>query len=320
MGGTVNAALEIEGVSKAYGEVQAVHPLDLTVGRGAIYGLLGPNGAGKTTTIRMIMDIIRPDQGRIRLLGEDDPEHRRDRIGYLPEERGIYRKMKVKDLLVYMARLRSVPTREARLRADGWLERFSLLDRAQDKVESLSKGNAQKVQFIATILHEPEAVILDEPFSGFDPVNVELVKNVLLELREGGMTIVFSTHQMDTVEKLCDSICLIHRGRKVLDGPLHEVKSQRGTGSIQIEFDGRPSFHHDRALVGRYDDSGRFLEVVPAPGVSPSRILEAAAREVEIRRFQVMEPSLQQIFLDAVGATGAEASAIEASAEGEVRS
>ena len=299
-------ALRLEGVSKAYGNVQAVHPIDLTVQRAAIYGLLGPNGAGKTTMIRMIMDIIKPDTGRITLLGESDPEHRRDRIGYLPEERGIYRKMKVRDLLVYLAQLRSVPGREARTRADQWLERFSLDDRAEDKIESLSKGNAQKVQFIATVLHEPEAVILDEPFSGFDPVNVDLVKSILLELREKGMTIIFSTHQMETVEKLCDSICLIHQGKKVLDGPLTEVKSERGTGSIQIEFDGKPTFHRDPSLVARHDDSGRFLEVVPADGVSPTKILEAAMRQVEVRRFQVMEPSLQQIFLEAVGVVGEE--------------
>ncbi|MCA9756104.1 MAG: ATP-binding cassette domain-containing protein [Candidatus Eisenbacteria bacterium] len=299
-------ALRLEGVSKAYGSVQAVHPMDLLVPRGAIYGLLGPNGAGKTTTIRMIMDIIKPDTGRITLLGESDPEHRRDRIGYLPEERGIYRKLKVRELLVYLARLRSVPGQEAKVRANRWLERFSLSERAEDKVESLSKGNAQKVQFIATVLHQPEAVILDEPFSGFDPVNVDLVKNILLELREEGMTIIFSTHQMETVEKLCDSICLIHQGRKVLDGPLAQVKSERGTGAIQIEYDGRPSFHRDASLVARFDDSGRFLEVIPADGVSPQQILEAAARELQIRRFQVMEPSLQQIFLEAVGVVGEE--------------
>ncbi len=308
----MNEALKLEGVSKSYAEVKAVQHLDLVVNQGAVYGLLGPNGAGKTTAIRMIMDIIKPDTGQITLLGETDPEVRRNRIGYLPEERGIYRKMKVKELLVYLAQLRDVSAGEASQRADRWLERFSLTQRANDKVEALSKGNAQKVQFIGTVLHEPEAVILDEPFSGFDPVNVDLVKNILLELRDGGMTIIFSTHQMETVEKLCDSICLMHNGAKVLEGPLAKVKAERGSGSIQIEYDGRATFHQDSSLVRRFDDSGRFLEVVPTEGVSPQQILSRAQSEIEIRRFQVMEPSLQQIFLETVGVVGEERARLSA--------
>ncbi|MCA9728426.1 MAG: ATP-binding cassette domain-containing protein [Candidatus Eisenbacteria bacterium] len=300
-------ALRIEGVSKRYAEVQAVHPLDLSVPSASIYGLLGPNGAGKTTTIRMVMDIIKPDTGTITLLGSQDPDQRRDRIGYLPEERGIYRKMKVRDLLVYFARLRRVATAEARAHADRWIDRFDLASWADQKIESLSKGMAQKVQFIATVIHRPEAVILDEPFSGFDPVNVDLVKDILLELRQEGMTIILSTHQMETVERLCDSICLINKGQKVLDGPLERVKAERGTKAIQVEYQGTATFFRDRSLVESFDDTGRFVEMWPAAGVAPQQILEAAVREVKISRFQLMEPSLHRIFVDTVRQQGGEA-------------
>jgi ABC-2 type transport system ATP-binding protein len=299
-------ALKLEGVSKSFGTLRAVDRLDLSVEAGSIYGLLGPNGAGKTTSIRMIMDIIKPDEGTITLLGETDPELRRDRIGYLPEERGIYRKMKVRDLLVYLARLRRVTAARARSQADAWLERFELTGWAEEKIEALSKGMGQKVQFIATVIHEPEAVILDEPFSGFDPVNVDLVKSIMLEQRDRGMTILLSTHQMETVEKLCDSICLINQGEKVLDGSLKKVKSERGTNSIQIEYEGKTSFFRDERLVREYDDTGRYMELVPAPGVEPYQILEAARRDVRITRFQVMEPSLHRIFVDTVRGMGKE--------------
>lgn len=300
----MNEVLRLEGVSKSYGDVQAVADLHLSVPQGSIYGLLGPNGAGKTTAIRMIMDIIKPDRGTISLLGETDPEMRRDRIGYLPEERGIYRKIKVRELLVYMARLRRVDAKSARHEVDRWLERFDLAQWAEEKVESLSKGMAQKVQFIATIIHKPEAVILDEPFSGFDPVNVDLVKNILLELRGKGLTILLSAHQMETVERLCDAICLINKGHKVLDGPLKQVKAERGKNFIQMEFEGRSDFYKNPALVKRFDDSGNYLELMPADGVTPAQVLEVAARDLRISRFQVMEPSLNQIFLETVGATG----------------
>jgi len=299
----MTAALELTGVSKSYAEVEAVQSFDLTVEAGSIFGLLGPNGAGKTTLIRMIMDIIRPDRGTIHLLGSTDPELRRDRIGYLPEERGIYRKMKVRELLVYLAQLRSIPAGRAREQADFWIERFSLSERADEKIEALSKGNAQKVQFIATILHEPEAIILDEPFSGFDPVNVDLVKNVMLELKDKGMTILLSTHQMETVERLCDSICLIHEGKKILDGSIREVKQQRGTNAVQIEFDGSTDFYRDPKWVSRFDESSRYVEMIPAAGVDPSELLRLAIADVQVSRFQIMEPSVHQIFLEAVGVT-----------------
>jgi ABC-2 type transport system ATP-binding protein len=286
--------------------------LDLTVPTASIYGLLGPNGAGKTTTIRMVMDIIKPDTGSITLLGSTDAEERRDRIGYLPEERGIYRKMKVRDLLVYFGRLRRMRGAEARTQADRWMSRFDLSSWAEQKIESLSKGMAQKVQFIATVIHRPEAVILDEPFAGFDPVNVDLVKDILLEFRQEGMTIILSTHQMETVEKLCDSICLINKGKKVLDGPLQQIKSERGAKAIQIEYQGRASFFRNPLLVESFDDTGRFVEVLPVPGISPQQILEAAMREVTISRFQLMEPSLHRIFVETVRARGGEVDGEEA--------
>jgi ABC-2 type transport system ATP-binding protein len=300
-------ALVIRGVSKSFGDLQAVQSLDLTVEAGSVCGLLGPNGAGKSTTIRMIMDIIKPDTGTVSLLGETDPDRRRDRIGYLPEERGLYRKMKVRELLTYFAALHGMEPRHARERAMHWLERIELGAWAEAKVEALSKGMQQKVQVIATILHEPEVVILDEPFAGLDPVNVDLVKQILLDLRNQGVTLLLSTHQMEMVEKLCDSICLIHRGRKVLDGPLSKVKADRGLRAIQLEYDGRPTFHRDPSLVARAEDSGRFLEIFPAEGVDPQRILEAAIKEVRITRFEVMEPSLHQIFVETVRARGEEA-------------
>ena len=214
--------------------------------------------------------------------------------------------MKVNDLLLYLAHLHGVETRRARAEATRWLERFELAEWADSRNEALSKGMQQKVQIIATVLHQPEAIILDEPFSGLDPVNVDLVKTIMLELRDKGTTLLLSTHQMEVVEKLCDSICLIHRGRAVLDGPLQKVKAERGTHAIQIEYEGRPSFHRNPALIGRFDDSGRYMEVFPADGVTSQQVLEAAMREVRIHRFQVMEPSLHQIFVETVRARGEE--------------
>jgi ABC-2 type transport system ATP-binding protein len=299
-------ALALRGVSKSFAEVKAVQKLDLTVEPGSVYGLLGPNGAGKSTTIRMIMDIIKPDTGEIVMLGERDPDRRRDRTGYLPEERGLYRKMKVQELIVYFARLHGMETGKARSSARRWLERMELGEWAQSKLEALSKGMQQKVQFIATIVHNPKVLILDEPFSGLDPVNVDLVKSILLEQRDQGATLLLSTHQMDMVEKLCDTICLINRGQVMLQGPLNQVKAERGTQAIQLEYEGKPSFHKDPALVARADDSGRYMELFAAPGVDHQAILQAAAREVRIHRFQLMEPSLNQIFIDTVRAQGGE--------------
>jgi len=299
-------ALTLRGVSKSFADLKAVDSLDLAVRSGSVFGLLGPNGAGKTTSIRMIMDIIRPDSGDIQLLGQSDPEVRRRRIAYLPEERGLYRKMKARELLLYFGKLRGLEAGDARRRADRWLERFELAAFAESKLEALSKGMGQKVQFIATILHSPELVILDEPFSGLDPVNVELIKSVMLELKKEGTTIIFSTHQMDTVEKLCDAICLINKGRKVLDGTVAEVRRSHGSNSIQLEYDGTARFVADRALVAEADDSGRYVELVPAKGVTPRQILEAALREVEVRRFEVTEPTLHRIFIETVQARGEE--------------
>ncbi len=299
--------LVIRGVSKSFGDLRAVESLDLTVETGSVCGLLGPNGAGKSTTIRMIMDIIKPDTGTVSLLGETDPDRRRDRIGYLPEERGLYRKMKVRELLTYFGALHGMEPRLARERAAHWLGRMELGQWGEAKVEALSKGMQQKVQLVATILHEPEAVILDEPFAGLDPVNVDLVKQILLDLRNRGVTLLLSTHQMEMVERLCDSICLIHHGKKVLDGSLSKVKADRGQRAIQMEYDGRPSFHRDTSLVARAEDSGRYLEILPAPGIDPQRILEVALKEVRITRFEVMEPSLHQIFVETVRARGEEA-------------
>jgi len=302
-GGFMADALVLERISKTYGDVRAVSALSLAVPPGTIYGLLGPNGAGKTTTIRMILDIIKPDEGSIRILGESDPDRRRDLVGYLPEERGLHRKMKVREVLLYFGRLHDVSRDQLKTEAERWLERLGLAERANDKVEALSKGMQQKVQLIATFLHQPRVIVLDEPFSGLDPVNVDLVREIILELRQRGAALLLSTHQMEMVERLCDAICLIDHGRAVLQGTLAQVKAGRGARAIQIAYEGKPSFQRDRTLVARADDFGNYMEIHPAAGIEPQQILEAAVREVRIQRFQVMEPSLHQIFVETVGSS-----------------
>jgi len=295
-------ALKIETVTKAFEGHLAVDSLDLTVPRGSIFGLLGPNGAGKTTSIRMVMNILIPDQGRIEVLGEAMNEQLKERIGYLPEERGLYPKMKVNEVLHYLAALKGVAARTARERTDRWLERVGLADWKDKKVEELSKGMQQKVQFVSTMIHDPELLILDEPFSGLDPVNVDQLKEIILELHEKGKTIVFSTHIMEQVEKLCEFICLINKGKKVLDGRLSEIKKSYGENTIALEFDGEADFLDDKTLVGGIDRYGNYAEVTLAKGVEAQQLLErAVASGCRLKRFQVMEPTLHNIFVNIVG-------------------
>ena len=220
-----DTVLEVRGISKTFAGHVAVTDLSLTVPRGAVYGLLGPNGAGKTTSIRMIMNITIPDTGTVRLFGDDlGGRHHSARIGYLPEERGLYKKMKTRDMLVFLAEVKGVPRAKAAAKADQWLERLGLSEWGRRKVEELSKGMSQKVQFIGTMLHEPELLILDEPFAGLDPINAQVLKDIIVQLSRAGTTVIFSTHQMDVAEKICDHVCIIARGRKVLDGGLADVK------------------------------------------------------------------------------------------------
>ena len=294
-------AISLENVTKSYDGVTAVHDVSLRVRQGAVLGLLGPNGAGKTSTIRMVMNILIPDEGSIRVFGEPVSDETRQSIGYLPEERGLYPRMKVRAVIVFLASLRGVPEPEARRRADEWLERFELRDWADKEVRDLSKGMQQKVQFIAAVLHEPRLVILDEPFSGLDPVNATTVKDVMLEMRDRGATVVLSSHRMDQVERMCDSICLIDKGRNVLDGDLRAIKQSYGKNTVQIEFAGSDGFlsHPAIASVNRF---GSGAEAKLKPGADPQEILKAALQSgAQIMRFELLEPSLNDIFIEKTG-------------------
>jgi len=294
-------AISLENVTKSYDGVTAVNDVSLRVRQGAILGLLGPNGAGKTSTIRMVMNILLPDEGSIRVFGEPVSDKTREAIGYLPEERGLYPRMRVRAVIVFLASLRGMPEAEARRRADAWLERFELKDWADKEVRDLSKGMQQKVQFISAVLHEPRLIILDEPFSGLDPVNAATVKDVMLEMRDRGTTVVLSSHRMEQVERMCDSICLIDKGRNVLDGELRAIKQSYGKNTVQIEFTGSDAFlsHPAVASVNRF---GSGAEAKLKPGADPQEILKAALQSgVQIMRFELLEPSLNDIFIEKTG-------------------
>jgi ABC-2 type transport system ATP-binding protein len=294
------SAVTCEGIRKSFGKVHAVQGLDLTIPRGSVYGLLGRNGAGKSTTIRMLMDILAPDEGTIRIFGEPMGESVRDRIGYLPEERGLYPKMKVNDVLLFLAAIHRVPRAAAQPRIDRWLDRMDLAGWKDRKVQELSKGMQQKLQFVGTILHEPELVVLDEPFSGLDPVNVTLLKDILLELTRSGKTLIFSTHIMEQAEKLCESVCIIDRGRKVLDGALGAIKEHHGKNTVILSYDGSGAFLDDPD-VARKDDYGHYVEVALRDGADPQRLLRRALEATRVSRFEVVQPSLNDIFIQQVG-------------------
>ena len=291
-------AISLENVTKSYDSVTAVDSVNLRVRSGAILGLLGPNGAGKTTTIRMILNILIPDAGTIRVLDEPVSDRTRESIGYLPEERGLYPRMHVRELIVFLAALRGLSEAEADRRAKEWLEKFELSDWADKRLNDLSKGMQQKVQFITAVIHRPPLVILDEPFSGLDPVNAATVKDVMLEMRNQGSTIVLSTHRMEQVEMMCDSICLINHGRNILDGELRAIKQSYGKNTLQIAFSGPDGFLNS-ALV---TDVNRFAGGVEAklkPGTDPQEILRAAVQAgAQISRFELLEPSLNEIFIE----------------------
>jgi ABC-2 type transport system ATP-binding protein len=294
-------AISLENVTKCYDGVTAVNRVSLQVREGAILGLLGPNGAGKTSTIRMVMNILIPDEGSIRVFGEPVTDQTRRSIGYLPEERGLYPRMEVRSVIVFLAALRGLSQAEAEKRANEWLERLELSDWADRKVRDLSKGMQQKVQFIAAVLHKPRLVILDEPFSGLDPVNAATIKDIMLELRAYGSTIVLSTHLMEQVERMCDSICLINKGHNILDGDLRTIKQSYGKNTVRIEFSGVDSFLSLPAIasVNRF---GSGAEVKLKPEADAQEILKAALRAgVRIDRFELLEPSLNDIFIEKTG-------------------
>ena len=295
-------AIRLQGVSKSFGAQKAVDGLDLHVPRGSIYGLLGPNGAGKTTAIRIMLDIIGPDRGEVELLGSPVDDAVRARVGYLPEERGLYQKMRVADQLAFLGVLKGMRRDAARREAERWLERMELIDRADDAVETLSKGMQQKVQFLSTVLHRPELLILDEPFSGLDPLNVDLLKEIILERSREGATVLFSTHLIEDAERLCDRVCMIAGARKVLDGRLVEIKASAGHREVALGVDGDPDFLRELPFVVRISDHGNYFEVRLADGADPQELLRAAvAAGVAVRRFELVEPSLREIFLDRAG-------------------
>ena len=297
--------LELDRVTKTYGSFVAVDHLTFSIPEGEIFGLLGPNGAGKTSSIRMMIGITAPDSGSIHAFGEPLSRLLLDRIGYLPEERGLYKKMGIMENLVFLARLKRLSVREATRRANSWLERLELGRWADSKVEELSKGMQQKVQFIAAVIHDPDFMILDEPFSGLDPASAVVLKDALLDLKKQGKTILFSTHRMDTVERLCDSICLINQGRSVLLGVLRDIKAGYGRSSIQLEYEGELPLLTDPALVASSNDFGNYVELRLAPGADPQHLLEVAMRTARIRKFEMVEPSLEEIFIDTVQSTKA---------------
>ena len=298
-------AVELRNVCKKYDEFVAVDSLSFAIPPGKVYGLLGPNGAGKTSTLRMMIGIIIPDAGDISVLGEPFRRAHTEQIGYLPEERGLYRKMKVLDHLMFFAELKGLSRAEAKKRAQQWSERLELSAWTEKKVEELSKGMQQKVQFIGALLHEPQLIIMDEPFSGLDPSNAIVLKDVLLELKKAGKTLLLSTHRMDQAERMCDSICLINRGRSLLEGDLRQIKSRFGMRNVQIKYEGDSRFLHEPRLVQSFNDYGNYVEVRLAPEADPQELLHLAASGARLSRFELMEPSLEEIFLDAVGKSNA---------------
>ena len=294
------STVEVSSVCKAYGDFVAVSDLSLAIKPGSIYGLLGPNGAGKTSTLRMIIGIIVPDSGQIKVFGEPLTAAHKDRFGYLPEERGLYKKMKVLEHLLFLGQLKGLSSAEALKRARSWCERFDLSAWTGKKVEELSKGMQQKVQFIGAVLHDPELIVMDEPFSGLDPASTVVLKNVLLELAKSGKAILLSTHGMDQAERLCHSICLVNHGRVVLQGDLAQIKAGYGNCNVQIKYDGDARFLQESRLVQSFNDYGNYVEVRLAPGADTQELLRLASAGARLTKFEVMEPSLEEIFIDAV--------------------
>ena len=290
--------LQLDNIRKVYDAKVAVEGLSLDVPRGVIFGIIGPNGAGKTTTIRMVMNITMPDSGRILFEGKPADASFRDRVGYLPEERGLYKKMTLAEVISYMAELKDYPLNKIGPATDKWLAKVQLSDYKNHKVEELSKGMQQKLQFVTTILHEPELIILDEIFSGLDPLNIELVKNILLELKREGKTILFSTHVMEQAEKLCDHICMISNGQKVLDGRMSEVKARTGRNTVHVELVGDGAFVKSLPGVASAIEYSNYYELSLNNGADTNALLRAIADRVQVRRFAIVEPSLYDIFID----------------------
>jgi ABC-2 type transport system ATP-binding protein len=291
--------VEIDNITKTFGRVRAVDDLSLNVPEGSIYGFIGPNGSGKTTTLRMIMNIFYPDSGKIRIFGEKMHGATSDRIGYLPEERGMYKKMKVRDLLRFYGELKS--GRKVNKEVDYWLDRLDLSDWADKKIETLSKGMGQKVQFISTIVSQPELIILDEPFTGLDPVNVEAIKNAVLELRSQGATVIFSTHDMNVAEKMCDFIFMIFKGKKVLDGTLVSIQDKYGSDTLRVRTEGGISKLQNLDGVDKITDFGQLQELRIAQENDHQKILSEIMSRTRVYSFEMAKPTLYDIFLRIAG-------------------
>jgi ABC-2 type transport system ATP-binding protein len=292
--------IELTRVRKTYDQFVAVNDLTFSIAEGSVFGLLGPNGAGKTSTIRMMIGITAPDSGEIKVFGRPFERKSLHKIGYLPEERGLYKKMKVIDQLVFFGELHRLTPQEARRRAIDWATRLEIADSLGKKTEELSKGMQQKIQFIASLLHDPGLIVMDEPFSGLDPVNATLLERTLIELKDQGKAIIFSTHRMDQVEKLCDTICLINKGEAVLSGKMREIKSRYERNRVIVEFEGDASFLQSAEIAEARNFSGHAEIRLHSQG-NAQKLLHEASAVATIYRFELVEPSLEEIFIQTVG-------------------
>ncbi len=307
---TSDHAIFVQGITKRFGDFTAVDHVNFEVRRGEIFSLLGPNGAGKTTIIRMVLDILRPDDGQIQVLGGVLTDATKDRIGYLPEERGLYKNVKVLEMLIYLGQLKGMSAHDARVRALDLLEHFGLSDNVKSKISQLSKGMQQKVQIIATILHKPELLIIDEPFSGLDPLNTQVIQDLLFEMKAEGVTIVMSTHQMHQVEEMADRLLMINKGQRVLYGPVKEVRQTYAQNAVIVEGEGNwtsvPGVKEVQA--GR---NGHEAKLMLAPGFTPDDVMQilASRQDYTVRRFELAVPSLNEIFIQVVGGNGSRSEA-----------
>jgi ABC-2 type transport system ATP-binding protein len=299
-------AVSLNGLQKSFGEVRAVNNLSVTVPPASVYGFLGPNGAGKTTTLRMIMNIIHPDSGDIRIFGNSSVEQAKARIGYMPEERGLYRKMTVAKVLAFFGAIKGLTGNELSDRISHWLRRVELMDWASKKVEELSRGMHQKLQFAVTAINAPELLILDEPFAGLDPLNTDLIKAIMLEMRNEGKTIIFSTHVMHEAEKLCDSILLINKGRAILDDSLANIKSRRSSHIVSAELEGDTDFIEKLPIVTAVQSDGHNFDITLSDSADTQQLLKVLVERLRVQRFEVKVPSLHEIFVELVGTSNAE--------------
>lgn len=295
------AVIEVKNISKSFGDTHAVQDVSFDIPGGRIFGLLGPNGAGKTTAIRIINHILIADSGSVTINGEKASSKTQRMIGYLPEERGLYKKMKVGEQLIYLAQLKGLSYDKAKEKTRYWLDRFEAADWYSKKVGELSKGMSQKIQFIATIVHDPDIYIFDEPFSGLDPINSEMLKEIVIELKNKGNTVLFSTHRMEQIEQICDEICLFNKGKAVLKGNLRDIKQQFGKNTINIEFEGDPGFLDSLEGVRINSCSNNFAEIRVLNSGHMQDILKTAMEYAEIYKFERVEPSLTEIFISTVG-------------------